>query len=50
MNGDCEDRMDKTVSSIKDLCRVIKQCAWEIGTTVLFVVVFVRFLLYEVER
>ena len=50
MNGDCEAQMDKAVNSIKDLCRVIKHCAWEIGTTVLFVVVLVKFLLYEVAR
>jgi hypothetical protein len=50
MKGDCEAQMDKAVNSIKELCRVIKHCSWEIGTTALFVVVFVRFLLYEVER
>src|SRR5215469_10403479 len=50
MNGDCEAQMDKAVNSIKELCRVIKHCAWEIGTTVLFVVVLVKFLLYEVAR
>ena len=42
--------MDKWDDLIRDICQKVKRGTWEIGTTLLFVVLLVKFLLYELGR